>query len=132
METTAKRSSEKGVKSVKIKPPLESEVLRTICEALQNKGVFFWRANNMPSLGRFGVDGKARFRAMPKFSAKGVADILCVHEGRFIAIEVKREGAKLRPEQAEWGSRVVMNGGEYVKVTSAEQALESLLARRDT
>lgn len=116
----------KGARGVKPKPPLESEILRDICERLQERGAFFWRANNMPSLGRFAVDGKHRFRAMPKFSAKGVADILCVHDGRFIALEVKRPGVKLRPEQAEWGARVVMNGGEYVKVCDASEALAAV------
>lgn len=113
----------KGVKGAKKKTPLESAVQREICEALDERKLFFWRANNIPSLGRFGVEGKARFRAMPKFSAKGVADILCVVDGRFIALEVKREGMKLRPEQAEWGTRVVLNGGEYAVVRSVAEAL---------
>jgi hypothetical protein len=117
----------KDASAVKKKPPLESEILREICEALQEKGIFFWRTNNMPSLGRFGVDGKARFRAMPKFAAKGVADILCVHNGHFIALEVKRPGGKLRPEQAEWGTRVVVNGGYYYRVDSKEAALAAII-----
>jgi hypothetical protein len=109
---------------VKQKQPLETEILRDICEALSQRGVFFWRSNNMPSLGRFGVDGKARFRAMPKYAIKGVADILCVHEGKFIALEVKRPGMKLRPEQAEYGLKVIKNGGVFSKVTSVNEALE--------
>lgn len=116
----------KGVKSAKPKPPLESVILREICEAMQDRGYFFWRANNMPSLGRFGVEGKARFRAMPKFSAKGVADILCIHNGKFYGLEVKRPGQKLRPEQASWGSRVVMAGGVYSRVCSVEETLAIL------
>lgn len=127
MDTQVKSSaSSKGVKGVKPKPPLESAVQREICEELDRRGLFFWRSNNMPSLGRFGVDGKARFRAMPKYAAKGVADILCIHEGRFIALEVKRPGGKLRPEQGEWGARVVINGGEYAKVCNVEEALQAI------
>lgn len=127
MDTQVKLSvSSKGVKGVKQKPPLESEVQRDICEALDKRGIFFWRSNNIPSLGRFAVDGKARFRSMPKYSAKGVSDIICIVDGRFIALEVKREGAKLRPEQSEWGSRVVMNGGEYAKVCNVEEAMAAI------
>lgn len=118
--------SAKGARAAKPKPPLESEVQRDICEALDKGGFFFWRSNNMPSLGRFGVDGKARFRAMPKYAAKGVADILCIHNGKFYALEVKRPGAKLRPEQGEWGARVVLNGGIYAKVCSVQEALDAL------
>lgn len=122
---TLTKSKEKlnAVKDVKPKPPLESEIQRDICDELAQRGLFFWRSNNMPSLGRFAVDGKARFRAMPKYAAKGVADILCVIDGRFIALEVKRPGAKLRPEQAEWGARVVFNGGEYAMVRSVDEAI---------
>jgi len=129
MDTPVKSGvKSKGVNGARPRLPLESEILRDICDELSQRGLFFWRSNNMPSLGRFGVDGKARFRAMPKHAAKGVADILCIVDGRFIALEVKRPGAKLRPEQAEWGTRVVLNGGEYAKICSVADALAVIYA----
>lgn len=121
VKSEGKKKEGKGVKSA---IPLERDIQREICESLQREGYFFWRSNNLPSLGRFGVDGKARFRAMPKYAAKGVADILAIHNGFFVALEVKRPHMKLRPEQAEWGARVVMNGGIYSKVSSVQEALE--------
>ncbi len=121
-----REGSDKSARPVKPKPPLESEILRDICEALEGHKLFFWRTNNFPSLGRFGVDGKARFRAMPKFAAKGVADILCVKDGRFYGLEVKRPGAKLRPEQAGWGYGLAQAGGVYARVCSKEEALTAL------
>lgn len=117
-----------AAKPVKLKAPLESAIQNEICEALQARGIFFWRSNNIPSLGRFGVDGKARFRSLPKFTPKGIADILCVVRGTFVAMEVKRPGkyVYLRPEQAEWGTALALNGGIYAKVCSVEEALALL------
>jgi len=107
----------------KPKPPLESEVLRKIGEALTKRGAFFWRANNTPSLGRFGKDGEARFRAMPKFSKKGVPDFICIVRGYFVGIEVKRPGGKLRPEQESFAMEVDKNGGYYGVADSVDRAL---------
>ncbi len=126
VKLNATKERKSAVKPVKLKPPLESVVQNEICEMLTGLGVFFWRSNNIPSLGRFGVDGKARFRALPKYTPKGIADIICVFNGKFVALEVKREGAKLRPEQAEWGCAVVKNGGNYYKVCSAQEAAHIL------
>lgn len=129
-----KELGEKGtdVKRVKPKLPLESEILRNICEALDLAGYFFWRSNNLPSIQRFGTDGGMRMRSMPKYSAKGIADIIVVDNGKFIALEVKRPGAKLRPEQAEWGLKVIKAGGNYIKVTSVEEAISAIVALKSS
>jgi len=65
-----------------------------------------------------------RFRSLPKDTPRGLPDIIVVKGGKFIGIEVKRKGAKLRPEQAEFGCKVVVNGGEYHVVHSLEELKE--------
>lgn len=101
----------------------ETDVLRHICEYLSQRGYLFWRSNNIPVFGR----------SMPKYSMKGMADICGVWDGTFFAIEVKRpslnereangrmlRGGKLSITQAEFGARVVLNGGEYLTAFSVD------------
>ena len=95
----------------------EAIVLREICEYLSLMKVFFWRSNNIPVFG-MSNDGKMRFRALPKYTPKGLPDIIIVHEGKFIGIEVKKPGAKLRPEQEDFKKNVVANDGLYFVVDS--------------
>jgi hypothetical protein len=101
---------------------LEKDIQRGICDWLALKGFFFWRSNNTPVFSASGRnnDGAMRFRALPKYTPRGLPDIIVVHRGKFIALEVKRPGAKLRAEQAEFGCKVVVAGGEYHKVCSLE------------
>lgn len=95
---------------------LESDVQRLICDFLAYKGLFFWRSNNVPIYARSG-DGKMRFRALPKYTPKGLPDIICIRNGHFIALEVKREGCKQTPDQILIQNEIEDNGGYYYVVT---------------
>lgn len=108
---------------------LEKDIQRAICECLDNEGYFFWRSNNIPVFG-MSNDGKRRFRALPKYTPRGLPDIIVIHKGDFIALEVKREGFKLRPEQAEFEKNCRANGGYYYTVMSVEDVLLVLEAHR--
>lgn len=99
--------------------PLEKITQRAICDYLALKNFFFWRANNIPVYGQSN-DGKRRFRALPKYTPRGLPDIIVLYKGKFIAIEVKREGMKLRPEQGEFGCKCSINGGFYYVAHSVE------------
>jgi hypothetical protein len=110
---------------------LESDVQRAICDWLNNKGLFFWRSNNVPALGRSGQN----FRRLPKYTPRGLPDIMVIYKGIFYAIEVKRPkvakkqggfraATKLTPEQAEFGEGVVLNGGNYIIARSVEDILK--------
>lgn len=108
----------------------ETMIVREICDWLEVTGYFFWRQNNIPVQGR----------AQPKYTPKGIADIIVVKSGMLYAIEVKRGGSsdvrekngralrsgKLTPHQAEWGSSLVMHGGKYACVRSLSEAVEFL------
>ena len=71
----------------------EKEITKSIRQLLKNLSVFHWK-----QLGTLG---------MPK----GIADIIGIWEGRFLAIEVKRPGGKLSIEQELFLRRVNEKGG---------------------
>lgn len=114
-----------GDSDVKLSKPLpkklESDIQRDICDWLHSKDFFFWRQNNIPVFGASG-DGHRRYRAMPKYSLKGLPDIVVLYNGHYIALEVKRPKAKQTPEQLEIEKKTVDNGGLYFVVTSIEEA----------
>lgn len=109
----------------------ESQIQRAVCELLKSRGLFFWRNNNFPVPGR----------AMPKFTPKGLPDIMIVNGGQFIAFEVKRKkgdeserepnGRRVRagmlsPFQAEWAAGCSLAGGRYFTVRSLDEARQAL------
>lgn len=105
-------------------PLLEKDIQRSICDWLALRGVFFWRSNNIPVFGMSG-DGTKRFRSLPKYTMRGIADIICVHKGKFVALEVKRPGnravSKLSEDQVAFGLKVESSGGFYYVVHSLEE-----------
>jgi hypothetical protein len=105
--------------------PLEKDIQRKICDWLALMGYFFWRSNNIPVFGRSN-DGVKRFRALPKYTPKGLPDIICIKKGWFIGIEVKRQGFKASMEQLQMGASIVSNGGLYFVVTSLPEVMTAL------
>lgn len=116
----------------------ESTLVREICDWLDKEQFFFWRENNVPTpVGAYGI---SKMRALPKYTPRGIADIIVVRGGVIHAIEVKRassnevrekngralRGGKLTPYQAEWGTDLVLHGGKYACVHSLEEAKEFL------
>ncbi|MES2287449.1 MAG: VRR-NUC domain-containing protein [Bacteroidota bacterium] len=97
------------------KKKLEKDIQREICEELDKKGYLFWRSNNIPVFGK-NNGGKMTFRAMPKYTPKGLPDIMLVFKGQFFALEVKRPGEKLRPDQAKYRDSLEKHGGIYYTI----------------
>jgi len=63
----------------------ETPILRAVCEYLKAEGHYFFRINNIPV-----YDPRIKvFRAMPKYSVKGVSDIVVLAEGNAYFIEIK-------------------------------------------
>lgn len=98
----------------------ESQVQTSICEYLELKRHFFWRSNNIPV---FDPARKA-YRAMPKFSKKGVPDIIVVKEGVFVGLEVKAPKKYQSKEQKQFEADCKEAGGEYYTVRSIEDVQE--------
>lgn len=104
---------------------LESAIVREICDWLNERGFFFWRQNNIPVFqkDRFG----ARYRALPKYTPKGLPDIIILSKGRLIGLEVKVPTYWKRTDaQIEMKDKFLNNGGEYYLVTSLEEAQEAM------
>lgn len=101
------------------KPELESEIQREILEWLDANNFFFWRSNNIPVHARNNA-GQMVFRSLPKFTPKGLPDIIVIRNGIFIALEVKGEKGVTSQDQIIWGSKCERNGGFYHIVRSVE------------
>lgn len=104
----------------------ESEILREICDWLFERGVFFWRSNNIPVFARNNA-GKMAFRALPKYTPRGLPDVMVVTNGTLICMEVKRPGAKLREAQKAFQENMAQNGGIYWVVTSIDDVVNEVL-----
>lgn len=108
-----------------VKKVLEKDIQREICKWLESEGYFFWRSNNVPVFERSG--GKGRFRALPKYTPRGLPDIMMITYGNFIGIEVKKPGFwKNTPEQKLMGQMIKQNGGYYYLVTSLAEVVDIL------
>jgi len=93
--------------------PLEKDIQRAICAVLASKGYFFWRSNNATSF-----KGRSTNKA---FTPDGIPDIIVIHRGLFVALEVKRPGAQLRPSQVDFKNKLNYHGGFYYVVTSTKE-----------
>lgn len=94
----------------------EGEIVRAICDYLALKKHFFWRNNNTPIFD----PTRKTFRAMPKYTMKGLPDIIAIKAGTFYGIEVKTPVGRLSPEQHQFGRDLILAGGQYVVARSIE------------
>lgn len=111
----------------KIKGPLEKEIENSILNYLIAKKIFCWKQNSVgvfdPTRGRFR-------RANNPYIINGVADILGVYKGRFLAIEVKVPSRKnnLTEHQKKFIKNILESGGVAFVATSIEDVKQGLLA----
>ncbi len=90
----------------------EQEIQSEIIEWLKSHGVLVWKCN----LGGIRFAG----RGMGKNPMKGFPDLGACHDGRLIAIEVKRYDGRMSPEQLEWKRRLEKAGAIVIVATSIE------------
>ena len=100
---------------MKTTEPLESEIQNSICEYLAIRKVFFSRINNIPAMTRDGG-----FRKMPKYAKLGMPDIVCVVNGTFVGLEVKRLKGVQSEGQKAFQRDVTLAGGKYYVVRSID------------
>jgi hypothetical protein len=97
---------------------IQSAILVRLSEEID---VLVWRNN-------VGVDVT---RGVRYGLAVGSPDIVGVGPGgRFFGLEVKRPGGRAEPHQSRWADSVRAMGGVVEVVTSAEEALDVVLAMR--
>jgi hypothetical protein len=99
----------------------ESDILNSICEYLALRKHFFFRTNNVP-IWQANGNGGGFFRAMSKWSMKGVPDIIIVGKecGQFIGLECKSKTGKQSEDQREFQRRCEELSAEYYVVRSIE------------
>lgn len=99
----------------------EGDIQSSICEYLFDvKHYFGWRQNTTPV-----YDPTVKvFRRMPKYSLKGVADIILVIESRAVFLEVKRAKTYQSVDQKEFQRLCEENGAEYHVVRSVDDVID--------
>lgn len=104
--------------------PLEKEILNQCLQYLNARGVFCWRANSGGSH-HTNADGTGRYVAFNH--QKGISDIIgMLRDGTFLAIETKREGGKLSPDQRTFLDAVRLSGGVGLCVHSVDELITEL------
>jgi hypothetical protein len=101
--------------------PLERDVLADVLAYLHAlPECHAWRANS----GAVRIGGR-----LIRVNEPGCADVIVCYRGRFIAVETKRIGEPLRPEQEAWKASVEGAGGIYLRAetwTDVRAAVERL------
>jgi len=107
-----------------IKKESEREIQNAICEYLEIKRRCFFRVNNIPAFNR-NAEGGITMRRLPKYTPRGLPDIIVVAGGAFIALEVKSKIGKQSPEQKDFEKLVKSHGGKYFVVRSIDDVIEA-------
>jgi hypothetical protein len=96
---------------------LEKDIQDSILEYLAVKRILAWRNNTGAGIFKGKEGGKDRFI---RFSRPGASDIFAIHNGTFYAIEVKRPGKPLSPDQEKFFSEVRGAGAVAILATCIE------------
>lgn len=97
----------------------EGDIQNSICEYLEMRRKFFFRLNNIPAFNR-NAGGGVTMRRLPKYTPRGLPDIIVVAGGLFIALEVKSAIGRQSPEQKVIEEQIKKHGGQYHVVRSIE------------
>lgn len=100
----------------------ESGVQNTICEYLELRGRCFFRLNNIPAFNKI-AGGGITMRRLPKYTPKGLPDIIVIAGGLFYALEVKKPAPNKTyqsKDQKIFEANVKKHGGRYYVVRSLE------------
>ena len=109
-----------------MKAATEADLLKQVKLYLELKDVLVIRVNSGAFAGNH--QGKKRFVRMN--SEPGCSDLLACHNGRFLALEVKRPGNKASAAQASFLQAVSERGGLAAVVTSIEDVAAVLEQNR--
>lgn len=106
-----------------MKPLLEKDIQKGIKDYLTLIGIFCWKQGNA---GIFTGADQGKPRWLPT-GLKGVSDILGIcKDGRFLAIEVKREGGVVSSEQKLFQENIRRYGGVAFVAYSLDDVRENL------
>lgn len=94
----------------------EKEIQKQIIEYLQFKNIFHYRNNT----GTFS-NNKGGFYS---FGAVGSPDVICVIDGIYIGLEVKKPGGKQSENQKAFQKNLEAAGGKYFLVYSLDDVIK--------
>jgi len=112
----------------------ESQIETAICHYLQVKGYFFYKS---PAAGYFKGTFAENYRGqkvmvgsfrkhLNPYVRRGVPDLIIVHHGKFIGLEVKSETGRVSEYQKQFQSEVIKAGGNYFVVRSVSEVQDVL------
>lgn len=101
----------------------EGDIQNTICEYLDIKRRYFFRLNNIPAFNRK-EGGGITMRRLPKYTPRGLPDIIVVAGGQFIALEVKSAIGRQSPDQKITQQDIERHGGKYFLVRSVDDVIK--------
>jgi VRR-NUC domain len=105
-------------------PPMERDVLRAVWKFLAHHPRVAWIARM--NSGAFKLDDERFVRLNSK---RGMSDLIGqMKDGRFLACEVKREGAALMDHQRDFLNEVRQNGGVAFVARNLDDAEQALLS----
>lgn len=97
----------------------ESNIMRLCMVAAAECGAIVWRNN-------VGVLEDSRGKPVRYGLCNGSSDLIGIFKGRFLAVEIKRPGERMRPEQELFIDVVRREGGIAFVATSPEEFKEKL------
>lgn len=111
------RKTKGGGKDIK-----ERDIQKQILDYLHLRGILAFKHRNV------GIYKQSTGKYIPlPFGEKGISDILgCTKEGKFLAIEVKKEGGRPSEEQKIFLSRVSQSGGLGILAYSLDDVTKHL------
>ena len=102
---------------------LEAEIEKMILHFLNYRGIFAFKVKTTGTYDPV----TEKFRTLGKFCLKGTSDILGIlHDGRFLAIEVKSFKGKVTAEQNAFISKVNACGGIGFVARSIDDVVSAL------
>lgn len=101
------------MKTIEVK---ESAIQRAILDNLTWRGILCWRSQAIPVPIRRGRAILGLRRVDPQLI--GMPDIMMLHLGRFVGIEVKSLRGRQRLEQTDWQAKIQRAGGRYILARS--------------
>lgn len=106
----------------------EADVLRAVLDYLSRRGVYAWRNNTGSTVAEH--NGRRRFI---RFSEPGAADVFCIFNGRFVAVETKTETGKQSQEQRDWQAAIERAGGTYViaRPSNYAEVIDAAIGRQE-
>lgn len=87
-----------------------------------------YRVISVPN-GRFQADPRTIARLKREGLTRGVLDLMVLrNDGWFASLEIKADGGRVSPEQAEWCNWLSSGGANAAVVRSLEEAIDALTA----